>query len=603
VSHSSRIIAWQLIAVAAVAAVVLSGPARWALCTVAAVGTALTAVRWHHRWVYEWVRTAWGFQRAKPDRYGPDRSRREAPAIDIAEVRIRGGSMAALLHDGSGFAVVVAVEPSAGAAQPDGIAATALESLIAPGDPVVSAVQFVVRADCAASDPGSVTAAAYRNLGHETVPRSQTTWVVLRHDPMVSGYAVSAVGSPDDVWASLARTLAARGQRAVQLLTSHGLEAELLGADAARAALEDALEASGMAEKAGNYRLTAYDSVFRWWCWDKSATRHVTYRLRHWPAAGLAALQQNLVAVPARSITTAVTLTRADAGHLALSGTVRVSFDQLGQSGQEDPWPLQRRRVRQAAAAAAASMVSLHGQHAAGVLATLPLGREPGSPGPGLVASGLADAIPVSVGGFVIGADPDGDPIVVPLFRPARGTRLCVAGQPVLSRLLALRALSTGASVQVVTTQSASWLRLRDYVSVPPDRMTVVQPGAPPPPAGSRSVPWLVINDTGTPSAGVGGVVGAGGVGAWRADVTATDEIPGVPGALVGLDAIIFEQAGPAGAAAIAAAFGLDGEARRVAGAVPRGRMGMVLPGSVLIVRPRPDRSEQAALSAALRSQ
>jgi type VII secretion protein EccE len=590
VNHSARLIAWQLIAVAVVAAIVLTGPARWALCAVALAGAVLTTARWRHRWAYEWLRAGWEFRRASRDQGKPQR---ELPAVDVAEVRVRGGSKVALLHDGSGFAVIVSAEPAADAPQSAGLPVTALASLMEPGDPVVSAVQFVVHADCVASDQESVAATVYRSLGHAAVPRSQTTWVAIRHDPMASGYAVSAVGTPADVLASLGRTLAARGQRAVQLLTSHGLRAELLGADAARAALDETLVTTGPAAHGEDDWLTAPDGpAARWWSWDNRKTRHVTYRLWRWPAAGLGALHRDLTTMPAQSVTTAVTLTRVGDGRLAVDSTVRVAFD------QENPPSRRDRRLRRATGSSGASLVPLHGEHAAGVLATLPLGREPRPPGRGPGARRaarppvLADAIPVTVGGFVIGTEPGGAPVVVPLFRSAHGTRVCVAGHPALSRLLTLRVLGAGARVQVITMRSAEWLRLRDHAGGPPDQMIVVQPGGPPPAAASRAAPWLVIDDTGAPPAARGA--------AWQADVTATSEVPVVPGALSGLDAILFERAGPAAEAAIAAAFGLDAAGRFALGAVPAGCLAVVRPGSARVVQLLPDRSEQLAISASL---
>jgi hypothetical protein len=267
---------------------------------------------------------------------------------------------------------------------------------------------------------------------------------------------------------------------------------------------------------------------------------------------------------------------------------VRVAADpQLAPSGLDQ-------HVRRAAVAGGAGLVPLHGEHAAGVLATLPLGREPGRPDRrrsnrrGTAPAVLADTIPVTAGGLVIGAEDGGAPVTVPLFRAGRGTQVCVAGHPALSRLLVLRALSAGARVQVVTTRSDEWLRLRDRAGARTADMTVVPPGSPPPATGSRVAPWLVIDDTGAP---------AGRRGAWQSDVAAAASVPMVPGALHGLDAMLLERVGPVEEAAIAVAFGLAGPARKVAGAVPAGCVAVVVPGAIRVARLLLDQRERSALT------
>jgi hypothetical protein len=505
------------------------------------------------------------------------------PPIEITGVRAADGTEIALVHDGPGLVVIVAADPGSGAPPLASLPLDTLTSLLAPGDPVISTVQVVMQADCAASDPESALAATYHQLGYEAEPRSQTIWVVVRHDQV--GPA-AAYGPAAQAGTTLVAALAGQGQRAADLLNLWGLRARLLTPAAARAVLDETLLAASPAAPgpvpAGLPGPPRDGRV--------PGAQYFTYRVRRWPDGGLLALQQGLADTPAGMATIAVTLTRAPGDRPGLAGAVRLACDP-----RFEPHSLAR-YVLHAAAACDAALDPLDGTGPEGVLATLPLGRRPPPPGrgwPARGASGLSrpESIPVTPGGVVIGAGSTGDLVALPLFGAARGTRMCLAGHPALARLLALRAIGAGARVQAVTARPAGWLKLRRHLRLPSGQLAVDRPGTPAPGDGSRGSPWLVVEDSGGPATGA--------PAAWRAVVTVMPELPGGPGTARGWDVVAFQETSPDGWAAIRSQMRLPGSGLDRA-RLPGHALAVAQPGSLRVAWLVPDETERAALVAAL---
>lgn len=593
-----QLIAWQLIAAAAAVVLTHSGTARWALGGVAALGLCLTVPRWRHRWAHEWLLTAWGFRRdrravARRSAAGPtpaSGATASLPALTVMPVRVRSGAEVGIVHGCDGFAVMVSVAPRRAGRPPQGLPIAALASLLDPHDNLVSAVQVVMHGDCAASDAGSQLAAAYRGLGYHRVPRSQSTWIALRHDPLTSGYAVGAAGNPAELRASLSRALAGRGLRAVDLVADLGLTGQVVAADAAREVLHRSLLAPEPVRL--DDLLTQASPAHRWGSWHSATRQHVTYWLKRWPPAGIGSLHHALATVPALSATTAVIMTRAG-GRMRLTATVRVAFEP-GAGGSA---------LSQAVAAAAAScgarLVCLNGDHAGGVVATLPVGCGLGTAArwtgwhTEATTGSVATVLPVAAGGVVLGTDVGGKHVAVPLFTAAGGTRVAVIGDPVLPRLLALRALATGARLQVVTSKPGVWLRIRSLTELPAERMVVVRPGTQPPSDATGAAPWMVIDDTGSPA--------AAGSSPWQAVVTVPGEIRDAA-MLSGLDAIVLRQVTPPGVAAVIAAMSLPASSAPALEQMPGTVVGLVVPGLVRFAALTPDQSERTVLADSLRS-
>jgi hypothetical protein len=402
---------------------------------------------------------------------------------------------------------------------------------------------------------------------------------VLRHDPVASRFAVGAAGSARDVHTRLIRALAGRGSRALDLLGGQHLRGHLMDTAGLRGLLAGALPgADGSGAGA------------RWGSWDHAGHQHVTYWLRRWPPGGLPALEQALTDVPVRSVTSAVVMTRDPAGRLGLTATLRVT------AGPDADLPAVRRAVTTAAAACGARLVRMDGEHGGGVLATLPLGRRPGRRWLGGHAAGRDEISVTAAGGGVVlgpGATAGAGLVAVPLFSAAGATRVTVIGDPALPRLLALRALGTGARLRVVTGSTRDWRLLREQARVRPDRMTIVQPGTQPPPDGTADNPWMIMDDTGSPAVARR---------PWQAAVTVLGQAPPAGAVLPGQTAIVLQRTSELGAAAVTAALDLPGSLAPALQAIPDAMVALAQPGAPLrLAQLAPDPAERSVLAASLR--
>jgi type VII secretion protein EccE len=582
--RAGQVVAWQLIAAAVAVALVRGGPIHLVLGGAALLGLLLTVPRWRHRWAYEWLGTAWGFRRAQAG----------LPALVVTQAKVRSCADAGIVHDGDGFAVMLTLRPKRTSSAAGDLPIASLAPLLDPADHLVSTVQVVMQDDLAASDPAFWPAAAYRELGYHRVPRSQSAWVAVRHDPRVAGSSHGAAPRTADLQASVIRALAGRGLRVTDLTGDLVLSAELVGAAPAREFLRQSLLAHGPAgaDQPGASGLQAH----RWESWNSPAARHFTYWLSRWPAAGIHGLQQALAAIPALSVTTAVTMTRGGRNGIALAVTVRV----CAEPGAD------RAAIAHAVAGAAAScgarLVAMDGDHAAGVLATLPIGRGPqtfaGWAGRHAEAPGaLATVLTVTPGGVVLGEEAGargaGQPIALPAFTAGGGTHSGVIGDRLLPRLLALRALATGARLHVVTSQPDGWLALRSSAGVPEARMAVARPGTQPPPDGTSASPWMVIDETRSP--------GAVTRRPWQAWVSVLGSAEDLPAVLPRPDAILCQRTTSRGVADLITALGLPASIAPALQRMPDDVIAVATAGSVQFAGLAPHQSERAALSQSLR--
>jgi type VII secretion protein EccE len=630
---AGQLIAWQLILLAAAGAASRHGPAEYAFGAVAVLGFCLTVPRWRHRWAYQWLLTAWGFHRTSGTRAsgtrasgtrasgtatsaagtsgtatsaartsgpssaapgsGPESPPRAwLPGLHVTPVRVRSGAEAGVVHDGQGFAVMIGVTPEPGGPPVTELPLAALAGLLDPQDNLVSAVQIVMHQDCAASDTTSVPASAYRNLGYHRMPRSQSAWVALRHDPVASGYAVGAAGSPQELHTSLLRSLAGRGLRTRDLLSDLGLRGLIVDAEAAREVLHRTL----LTPEPGSYDQLAAQGgpSHRWAAWHSATRGHITYWLRQWPPAGIPVLQEALATVSALSVTTAVTATRGPGGRIMLTATVRVAIEAGAAESAVTA------EVLAAALSCDARLVCMNGDHAAGVLATLPLGRGPATAAKWAgrhaeaAAGSVNTVLPVGTGGVVLGTETGDRHVAVPFFTAAGGTRAAVVGDQLMPRLLALRVLATGARLQVVTMQPAGWMKLRSYARLPSERMRVVRPGTEPPSDATSAAPWMIIDDTGSPA--------AAGSRPWQSVVTVPSEVSLAAGALSGLDAILLQRTTPVGAATVVAALGLPESSAEALQLASDSVVAVAQRGSVRFALLTPDQAERVVLAESLRA-
>jgi len=253
--------------------------------------------------------------------------------------------------------------------------------------------------------------------------------------------------------------------------------------------------------------------------------------------------------------------------------------------------------VTAAAASCGARLERLDGEHAFGLLATAPLGRSPAGRwlswrGGGTHGGTPGTVLPIAGGGVVIGPQVggagQGSPVAISCFAEHDVTRTTVIGEPLLHRLLGLRALGSGARLQVVTSQPDSWLKLRSQAGQG-DRMTVVRPGTPPPRDGTRGDPWMIIDDTGAPAVVPGQP--------WLAVVTALAESGPAEVILPGQDAIVVQRCSREAAASIASSLALPPQAERSLLTVPSGLVAVGRSGAISFARLTPDQAEGSVLA------
>jgi hypothetical protein len=122
--------------------------------------------------------------------------------------------------------------------------------------------------------------------------------------------------------------------------------------------------------------------------------------------------------------------------------------------------------------------------------------------------------------------------------------------------------------------------------------MAVVVQGSPPPADATRTDPWMVIDDTGSPPI-VGGHP-------WVAVVTALGEADADNAVLPGQDTIVVQRPTSREAATIAATFGLPSDATHALMAIPDGLVAVVRPGTTQIARLVPDEAERSILTSSM---
>ena len=196
---------------------------------------------------------------------------------------------------------------------------------------------------------------------------------------------------------------------------------------------------------------------------------------------------------------------------------------------------------------------------------------------------------------IVLGTGAGGNPVAIRFFRPERATRTAVIGDPALPKLLALRALSAGATVRVATSQPEEWLKLRDTGRPPTGRMAVVPLGTPPPSDPGSAAPWMIIHDTpAEPPAPAGPC---------QAVVSVLGTEPVEPDALRGLDSVLLYRSTPAWRAAVTAAMNLPMPAARWLQGIPRDVVAVAWTGVVTLVQLTTDASVRALVQQPVHAQ
>jgi type VII secretion protein EccE len=265
-----------------------------------------------------------------------------------------------VVEDGAGWVAVLDL-----AGDPGLLAAASTTPLAVPLGPLVTAlstediqlstVQLVVHtAPARLAAPGA---------NHGLPPALQAGWLALRvsAETALTGAGRSA-GTGKAGLDRVQRALRRGVDRAVETL--HGLDvaAQPLDSDGLRAAF--GLATAGRPATAG---APAEPATEHWTGWQCAGAGHACYAVRDWPPAGLAALLGALATVPAHAVTLAVTVT-VDRPEPALTGVVRVTDQTVDAARRAGDL------ADQAVASTGARLRRLDGEHAAAVIATVPLG-------------------------------------------------------------------------------------------------------------------------------------------------------------------------------------------------------------------------------------
>lgn len=197
--------------------------------------------------------------------------------------------------------------------------------------------------------------------------------------------------------------------------------------------------------------------------------------------------------------------------------------------------------------------------------------------------------LPTSDGGLVVGQEPDGQPVVVRLFRK-RPTRVAAFGGVHVVMLLAFRALAHGAQVVVISPRPPAWAPLVQAAPPGPAWVTVVPPGSATPPAGSMLRPSLLVEDTGVGQSRV-----RHDLGTWQSAISVEPSVTeAVTPTLASCDLAIVQRPALQAARPLQDAFALPPDALRWLPQMPDDVLALAVPGKLRFVRVVPTQVEQA---------
>ena len=456
----ARLLLWQAVAVAGVAASVGLQPVQITVVTVCGLITVVTVGRFRRRWLDQWLVTGlrWLARRDEVTS-GPDESLGPLPvllpglAFDTAEYR--GRPPMGVVFDGSGWVAVLAVDfldPLV--RRPDTLPLGRVAELFEVDGPQLASVQMLVHQAGSGlrgnADVGPASAAL-------TSPAT-LVWLVLRFDPVARPEPGNLRDTrPDAVHRVLRRFVA----RAAELLDGQDVRCRVLDEEGAKAALARvaAVGPPGVKLREG------------WRHWYAGTLTHTTYQVTGWsgtePLADVLGLS---TALPAVATSTAITLNGRHGDDVDLTVTIRVV------TGSPESARACGTALTGAATAARVRLRRWDGEHRAGLVAALPLARPvpwtlartfdrrvlplDGSGGPAITTG---PPLPLFT------AMPNQPPVSVRLFapRPVRAAFFCA---PMVMQLVALRIAIAGAQVHVVTNRAEMWgplVRLDRAAGVP----------------------------------------------------------------------------------------------------------------------------------------
>ncbi|GAA3776748.1 type VII secretion protein EccE [Streptomyces phyllanthi] len=587
-----QVIVWEAAALLLAAGLFAPAPARVPALAGAGLLLVATLPRPQRRPLYDWVLTRMRHRARRRGRRAQDAGpfgplRALLPELTVGRAGGRSRVRMGVVHDGRAWIALVGVArderltPGQDTDAP--LPVHRLAELLQVDDIAFDSVQvlvYSVGAPTGADAASERCAASYRELNSTGIPLTRSAWIALRLDEATCPEAVAARGGGE---AGIRRALRRGALQAVGLLRDEGRRAHVLDETEAAEALV-ALAGLRGGEPSGQHPPAAEE----WAAWHGHGIPHVAYRVRERDTAGsgLARLQELLAEFPAHAAVLSLTLTATPGGTTGCTTLVRTSGATPDMSGTF-------------ARAAAEHRIRLHrldGEQAAGMVATLPLGR---STGPRAHAAPIGDR-PLELAphreGLTLGTLRDGSPAAVRVFRRLP-LRIGVFLPRRSAELLVFRMLGAGATVHVRSPRPRSWAALMRAAGVDAGRLVIGLPGGPTPAAGGPLAPVVVVDDfpggSGEPRADLG---------AWQTGLTLLPKVPDTPhddaDALRRYDAVLVPRLAPAAVRQLSTAYGLPDSAIRTLPLMPRDTTAVVVHGGAEPVDMRPTPTEHDLLHA-----
>jgi type VII secretion protein EccE len=518
--HSGQLVALE-IALAVIGYAALNR-ALWLVPT-GLLGAAVIVVRWRGRWLFQWLPSMARLNRrpvAVTDGAHLVAGLRPGAVIEDADgghgVLVTADGHSALLAIAEPADLVVEGQPTAG----DGWAhALCIAAGAAADGPAVS-VQLIVQAVPAplARVAGTVAGASYRQLTAGQVPASRRAWVAV----------TARRGGPAWTEQWLRCTVLGAAGKARRELAKAGLGARPVPADGYRAALTAILGGTG-----GGRLKPGWAGV------DHGVEASYPLRLHRWPTRPVAGgLLRSLSAIPARTVTTAVTVSP---GRAALA--LRLTGPRRHVEGASAA-------VRQQLSGSGAALRRYTGEQLTGLIDTLPLGAPARTSHRATAAMIAGLGSPLTEAGLLLGRNRRDSPVTVRLLR-AEPTRAVLFGGPTVAALLAVRALGLGAHVAVQSTRPQRWAAFeRGLTGLPVHLVALGQPlGAA---TAGPDQPQLIVTDAGRHMVDL-----PPDSHPWRSHLLVRDELTGYDlDSLAYADLVLLQPLPPEAASLIAAALG-----------------------------------------------
>jgi type VII secretion protein EccE len=489
-----------------------------------------------------------------------------APGLRVSTVTVRGVQLGVAVDEcaGGGWYAAVAVgavDDLSGVGTPVPPVAELSALLTADPGPLVSSVQVVVQT-VRPTDPGPA-GASYRELpGADSVVARRTVHVAVRL-AAADAVAVEARGGLSAVETAVGTA----ALRVAKILRGYGYAARALDP----AALTGALLDLGTLDAAPQEH---------WHVWSSGTLARTSHAVTRWPTG---APVDALLASAGGVSTVAVTLTAPSTP----DGTVERTA-MLAVAAEPAALAAVNREAVTAAGRLGFRLQRLDGEQAFGAYACLPTGVSAGTLTRRAAPVGpIPAAAAVGSTGLLLGRDAEGVPVALRLFRPV-ATRVTAVGGWWLPRLLAFRALGTGARVVVRTPAPDRWTGLGEpgrYFVGAADRAVTM--------AGTAHSPVLLIDDVGAdplPPA------------AWQTALTVRPTLePEDRASLVAADALLLQRLDPGEAAVAGGMLDLTDETTRLVQAMAEDMVAVVGGGADRYVWTAPTGVELSLLGAARR--